>query len=175
MKEIIKHSNQISSSNNKIIHQNKEWPFVGYYNEVDNLRKYLGQELEIHTLAMSGVNRRKYIPMGFFEINPEYIHPTHGKALYPHSLVLNDGSAINLNQVIFANLESEVEQFWNDLDPFMFALNPKRKILELFSSPNIIYKNLELFKKCVYASRQSQDTISQMTKEAFEMGIFDNY
>ena len=167
MEELIKRGNDV------VTYKSKEWPFANYSSEIKNLREYFNREVEIHTLGHSGVNRQKIIPMGLFDINSSYLNPEDKDSLYPHSLIYSNGSAINMNQVIFINLESKTEEFWLKLCPFTFALSPNKDNLKLFNSPNMIYKNVGLFKDKVYHSRKAQMEITKMTQEAFDMGMFD--
>lgn len=165
--------NNLILSKETLLYQNKEWPFTDYQSEINNLSQYFDKQVELHTLASNGVNRKKIVPMGFFEINQKYLNPENKNSLYPHSLVFNDGSAINMNQVMFINLESKTEEFWSQLDPFMFAIKPNKENLKLFNSPNMLYKNIHFFKKCVYSSKSSQNDIFNMTQKAYDMGMFD--
>lgn len=157
--------------------ENKEWPFDGYLDEINRLEKHLGQKFifSLKTGLNSGINSPTYTPMGLFLINPEYIHPEQKNPLYPHSVVLSDGNAINMREIILIAKEELRGKVLFELSPWKTAASGRKDNLSILNSEGVVYRNLPLYAKLTQSSKECQEMISEMVKEGVRVAGFDYF
>ena len=159
-----------------LLAKNREWPFHGYAEQMQELNKYFGQELLISRNGFDAINSRTCVVMGLFNINAPYFQIGNPDSLYPHSLVFSDGSATNMKSVGFIGLDKRLGKQRLKFDPFLIiGENSRQKISEakIILRDNAIYWNPVIFRNSISEAIESVKMTREMSEEAAAMGMFD--
>ena len=159
-----------------LLAKNREWPFHGYAEQMQELNKYFGQELLISRNGFDAINSRTCVVMGLFNINAPYFQIGNPDSLYPHSLVFSDGSATNMKNIGFIGLDKRLRKHLLEFEPFlMMGENSEQKIFGAVKilRDNSAYWNPVMFRNSISAAMESAKMIHKMSEKAAAMGMFD--
>ena len=88
-------------------------------------------------------------------------------SIYPHSLVLSDGNAMNMKEVLFIALKEDIEPYLLRLDTGFISYSLEgsnsdkqtkkaNEILEILNKDFVVYRNPLLFSEAIKGARRTQ-------------------
>ena len=159
--------------------RNKGWPFQGYFQQVEELRKHFGHELIFSGRGFSAANRTEKTPMGFIYINQDYLELGNPDSLYPHSLVFSNGSAENLKDIGFVGTKKRLDRIALEIEPtFIVSEDKKEYVRKLRNAIRLldfhtIYWNLSLLEKALEDTRFTNKEAKQLSETGLYLGMFN--
>ena len=161
-----------------LISKNREWPFQGYAEQIQELVKYFGRKLLMSRKGFDATNPREHRIIGLINIPQQDLRIGDSESPYPHSLLFSDWSATNLSEVGFVGTNARLGKLMSKIEPghLIYSGEEGEKRLDeakRILNNNAIYWNPVLFQESVEIAKHNSEVISEMSRKALAMGMFD--